>query len=104
MTSMPLPVLPRPYPHTHLDAWSDNDWLRVPATAVSITDLVPSQSGLCLRAFARVVNGGPSESGDPAGRAVRYRGCLHLHDGHHRWALAWARGEPTFNVRIVEVP
>lgn len=98
---MPAPVLPRTYPRRHLDDWTDADWLAVPVRWVPTPILVPSQQGLSLDVLAHLVNGGTSESGDFAGRAVLHAGVLNLHDGHHRWAVAMVRGEPLFPVRTV---
>lgn len=99
---MKPPVLPRPYSEDHLDL-TDDQWRTIPATTVPIGDLTPSQSDLSLTHLARIANGGPSLTGDTAGRAVVYEGRLWLHDGHHRWAVACLRGAQEFLVRVVDL-
>jgi hypothetical protein len=101
-TTMHPPVLPRPFPHQHLEQWTDAQWATIPTTSVPTHQLIPSQQAVTLFDLARLLNGEPSTSGD-IGRAIHWHGDLYLFDGHHRWVIALLAGQPTFPVRIVEV-
>src|SRR5690349_3916460 len=100
---MKPPHLPRPYPEHELLPLTDAQWRERPAVDVPITDLIPTQDGLSLHHLARLHNGDVSESGDHAGRAVVHEGKLYLHDGTHRWAIAYLRGDTTLTTRVVDV-
>lgn len=47
----------------------------------------------------RLLTGDTREGPDPCLHVVEFDGDLWVHDGHHRWARAWLRGDPTVAVR-----
>jgi hypothetical protein len=99
---MPNPAIPRTYPYEHIDRhWTDDDWRKVPPTWLPINLLTPTQEAVALHRVAHLVNGGQPE-GDGIARVIRHDGVFYLHDGHTRWLIAWLRGQPTLQVRIVD--
>jgi hypothetical protein len=54
------PVLPRPFPHLHLEQWTDAQWATIPTTQVPTHQLIPSQQAVDLTHLARILNERPS--------------------------------------------
>ena len=92
---MPEPDLP--YPEGPLDSV---DWDKVPLREIAVTALVPTQEGLSLYTLAYLVNGGEPKNDC---QVVWHKGRLYIHNGHHRWAIAWLTGARLMSARVVEI-
>lgn len=89
-----------PFPERHLLKLTADDWSQIPAQAVPIDRLTPTQKLIWLPHIAHLANNRPAVLGTP-GVAVVYQGRLYLWDGHHRLLMAWFSGDLHLDVRVV---
>lgn len=84
-------------PYTEPD---ETAWLLQPVIDWPIASLLPTQGWLSLARLVEFINGGEPEG---EARVVVYKGRPYLHDGHHRWTVALARGAHQFFARTIVV-
>jgi hypothetical protein len=90
----------RPYDEDDLPTY---EWIHanVRPRPVWTTAVRPTQPMLDLDRLLAIHRGEPAEGPDPHPHVVQLDGGLWIHNGHHRWAVALLRGEPTIPVRVV---
>lgn len=91
---------PKRYCEWEVDSLTLAQWRALPVSWVSLAVLVPAQPCLVIDRFVAIAAGGPGEDGDECLHAVLFDGVTYLHNGHHRWALALARGARRVPVRV----
>jgi hypothetical protein len=82
----------RPYDESRLPSY---EWIYANVAAVEIDPrgLLPSQPDLDLSRVLHFANGGPPEGPDECLHVVEFGGRYYVHDGHHRWVVAYSRGK-----------
>jgi hypothetical protein len=98
--TIPL-VSPKRYCEAPVEAMTPAEWQACEIRNVSLGELIPSQPFLVIDRFTAIALGGAREGGDPLPYSVEFRGQLYLHNGHHHWALAVARGARRIYTRVV---
>ena len=81
-----------PYSEDALHRLHPDGWADIPTRELLAHDLTPTQPALAVDRILHHLAGGEPETGDHALHVVSHGGRLYVHDGHHRWAIACARG------------
>lgn len=94
-----MTVQPRPYAEDDVPPFEE--WTTAPVE-VHVTDLIPTQPVLVIDRLHDLMCGAAPHGLDPYPHIVN-AGDLYIHDGHHRWAIAWLQGRSKIEVRMSKI-
>lgn len=92
-----------PYSTDLLEGLHPDGWAAVEPSAVPLDELKPTQSHVVIDRLQALLAGNEPETGDPYAHVVLHDRRLYVHDGHHRYVIALARGRRTLLARVVQV-
>lgn len=92
------PVVPRIYRRHAIRTWTDEQWDRIPVSAVRIDRVIPTQDAVTIAAIHRWL----TNPDDLPARVVYDLERYWLHDGHHRWLIKALAGHRYLDAHIVD--
>ena len=92
-----------PYETDLLESLHPDGWKDVRPTLVLTEYLLPTQTHVVIKRLRELVDGAEPETGDLYPHVVNFKGDLYVHDGHHRYVLAVAKGSKFLMARVVLV-
>lgn len=91
-----------PYATDAIARLHPDGWQNIPLRSILVADLTPTQPDVSIARLRHLLDGGDPETGDRAPHVIAHSGRLWVHDGHHRYVLALARGQRWLSCRVVD--